>query len=76
MNITLNPQILALLAVLVIASLGIGAAGEAARISEPGLAAQVPEMEHVGCRFGHPLAPCSFDAYPAGDLFIVEPSFG
>jgi hypothetical protein len=76
MNITLNPQILALLAVLVIASLGIGAAGDAARISEPELAVQGPEMEHVGCQFGHPLAPCSFDAYPAGDLFIVEPSFG
>jgi hypothetical protein len=76
MNITRNSQILALLAVLAIASLGFRAVGDTARSAGPELTVQSPETEHVGCELGYPLSPCSFDAYPAGDLFIVEPSFG
>jgi hypothetical protein len=40
------------------------------------MSAQSPEIEHLGCHLGHPQALCGLDTYPAGDLFIVEPSFG
>ena len=76
MNLILNSTILALVAFLAIASPGIGAANDSAGTPEPELAVQSPEIEPVGCRLGHSLSPCGSDAYPAGDLFIVEPSFG
>jgi hypothetical protein len=69
-------RIFALLAFVAIAALGIRAIHESAGRLEGEYPAQSSEIEHLGCNFGHRLSPCGFDAYPAGDLFIVEPSFG
>ena len=76
MHMTLSSRILALLAFLTLASLGIRAAHDGSALLESEYAAQSPETEHVGCHLGHPASLCGLDIYPAGDLFIVEPSFG
>jgi hypothetical protein len=76
MHVTLSSRILALLAFLTLASLGIRAANDGSGSLESGYAASTPETEHFGCHPGHPASLCGLDAYPAGDLFIVEPSFG
>jgi hypothetical protein len=72
----LSSQILALLVFIPIVSLGIRGPNESAGPFENELTVQSPEIDHLVCNLGHPLSPCGFDAYPAGDLFIVEPSFG
>jgi hypothetical protein len=76
MPVTSSFRILALLASLTTALLGIHAANDSAGILESELAAQSSEIEHLGCNLGHPPSLCGLDMYPAGDLFIVEPSFG
>ena len=76
MHGTLSSRILTLLAFLTLASLGIRAAHDRAASLESEIAAQSPETENLGCHLGHPPSLCALDTYPAGDLFIVEPSFG
>jgi hypothetical protein len=76
MHVALSSRILALLAFVALASLGIHAAHDRAGFLESEMAAQSLEIEHLGCHLGHPQALCELDPYPAGDLFIVEPSFG
>ena len=76
MHVTLSSRILTLLAFLTLASLGIRAAHDRAGPLESEIAAQSPETEHLGCHLGHPQSLCGLDTYPAGDLFIVAPSFG
>jgi hypothetical protein len=75
MHSTLISRVLALLAFIAVASLGIRAANDRGGLLEGQLAIQSPEIDHL-CNLGHPLSACGFDVYPAGDLFIVEPSFG
>jgi hypothetical protein len=75
MHMTLNSRILALLAFLILASLG-SPAHDGSAFLESEYSAQSPETEHFGCHLGHPASLCGLDTYPAGDLFIVEPSFG
>jgi hypothetical protein len=75
MHVTLSYRILALLAFLTLASLGIPTVNDGAGSPESELA-QSPGTEHLGCHLGHPQSLCGLDTYPAGDLFIVEPSFG
>ena len=76
MHMTLSSRVLALLAFLTLASLGIRAANDGSGSLDSEYAAQSPETDHLGCHLGHPQSLCGLDAYPAGDLFIVEPSFG
>ena len=76
MHVTLSSRILALLAFLTLASLGIRAANDGSGSLDSEYATQSPETEHFECHLGHPASLCGLDTYPAGDLFIVEPSFG
>jgi hypothetical protein len=76
MHMTLSSRSLALLAFLTLASLGIRAAHDGSAFLESEYAAQSPETDDFGCHLGHPASLCGIDTYPAGDLFIVEPSFG
>jgi hypothetical protein len=73
MHVTLSSRILALLAFLALAVLGMRAADDRAGSLASEMAAQSPANEDIGCHFGHPPSLCGL---PAGDLFIVEPSFG
>jgi hypothetical protein len=75
MHMTLSSRSLALLAFLTLASLLIRAHDGSAFL-ESEYAAQSPETDDFGCHLGHPASLCGIDTYPAGDLFIVEPSFG
>jgi hypothetical protein len=72
---TFSSRILALLAFLTLASLGIRAANDKSGSLESGYAASSPETGQFGCHLD-PASLCGLDTYPAGDLFIVEPSFG
>jgi hypothetical protein len=76
MHSTFRFPILAVLTFIAVVSLGIRAANNGVGTLEPELAVQSQEIERFGCDVGHPLFPCGFNAHPAGDLFIVEPSFG
>jgi hypothetical protein len=76
MHMTLSSRSLALLAFLTLASLGIRAAYNGSGSLESEYAAQSPETEHFGCHLGQLASLCGLDTYPAGDLLIVEPSFG
>jgi hypothetical protein len=70
MHVTL--RILALLAFLAVASLGIPPAHRAGSL-EHERASQIPETEHMGCLSR---SLCGLNTYRAGDLYFVEPSFG
>ena len=74
MHATLSSRVLALFAFLTLVSLGIRAAHDRGNSLESEIAAESPEIQHPGCHMGHAL--CGLDMYPAGDLVIVEPSFG
>ncbi len=71
MHVTLSSPILALFALLSLVALGVRTAPDRGSYLE---GAESPETEHLGCHLGHPI--CGPDTYPAGDLVIVEPSFG
>jgi hypothetical protein len=76
MHVMLNSRILTVLAFLTLASLGIRAAHDRASSLEREFAAESPETQHLGCYLGRQQSLCGLDADPAGDLVIVEPSFG
>jgi hypothetical protein len=75
MHVTLNSEILAPLTFLALALLGVRALDDGTGSLGSELAAQAPESEHLQCHLV-PASLCGLDVYPAGELLIVEPSFG